>query len=218
MTLVADNDAILKLCAYGLWDEACAVVGAAPEGVRTLVQAPFVLRRYRGQSRKVAQYGADGIDRALDAVARASPADLPDDRTDLDALLDAARRLDPVKPPIDPGEAALFVSAAHLGADGYLTTGDKRAVVALAEAAGADAVRDRLEGRVWCVEHLLYLLVEAHGVEPVQQRVRAVPACDKAVRNAFGVSHPAPREGVLDGLRSEVQDLRRRSGGLLVEL
>ena len=215
MILVADNDALLKLNAYALWDDACAVLGVSAADVRTLVEAPYVLRRYRGQAKKQSQYGADGIDRALVAVERAAPVDLPEDLSERDALLDGARRLNPVKPPIDPGEALLFAAAASR-AEFYLTTGDKRALLALHGLPEASPICEGLAGRVLCVEHILLKLVEARGLDHVRPLVRAVPACDAAIRMAFGSSVPASEGSVLEGLRSYVANLRQETGTLLV--
>lgn len=214
MILVADNDALLKLNAYALWDDTCALLGVRQPDVRTLAAARFVVRRFRDRADMRLKYTAGGIDRALAAIEHAAIVDPPSDMTDHDALLMGARRLNPTKPPVDPGEALLFAAAAPR-ADYLLTTSDKRALRALHALPEAKTVCDQLAGRILCVEHLLLELIEARGFAYVQPRVRSAPECDGVIRIAFGASAPAPEASVRDGLHSFIGDLRSETGALL---
>ena len=217
MILIADTDAIIKLCAYGLWDEAVACLGVAPSSVLTLVQARFMFARYARTPRKTDRYTEPGIQRAMAVAHAASAVAVPLDLGEQDALVAAGARLSPDKPPLDPGEVLLFLQGAALDEAFYLTTGDKSALAALASVPEAERVRKALRGRVLCLEQLLLRLTDDIGVGEVSARVRRVPACDTAITNVFGRSAAAPQDAVFDGLASEIDALRRDTAELLAQ-
>lgn len=213
MILVADNDAVLKLCAYGLWDEACAVLGVTE--VRTLATARFVFRSYAGKADLTSRYTPAGLARALAVAERATPVAVPAETAERDALIQAARRLQSETVSMDAGEALLFASASQYLTGVFLTTGDKRALRALAVIPEGRGICERLSGRVLCVEQLVSRLVEHVGLPAVQQCVMGVPTCDGTLTNVFGRSRPASAGSVAEGLESYVGALRAETGSLL---
>lgn len=214
MILVADNDALLKLCAYGLWDDACVLIGVRE--VRTLQTARFFLRGYAKRAPKQAKYTAAGLSRAVLVAEGASVVEPPADMSEHDALLAAARLLPPDGDTyLDAGETLLFVAAGQYLPDVLLTTGDKRALRALASLPEGQSVCDRLAGRVVCVEQVVQQLLPVLGLETVQTRILAAPACDGALTNVFGRSAPASAASVEEGLQSYLSDLRAATGLLM---
>ncbi len=111
---------------------------------------------------------------------------------------------------IDLGEAELFALLAEH--DGYyLTTGDNRALVALATREEVAELRQRVAGRLICLESVLKLLVDRNGAKATAQAFRAL-----RTHRANGVllSDPQARSDDVcrQGIDSYLDDLIRRTG------
>ena len=111
---------------------------------------------------------------------------------------------------IDLGEAELFaLLAEHDGH--YLTTGDSRALVALAVREEVAELRQRVAGRLICLESVLKLLVDRNGAKATAQAFRALKT-----HRTIGVllSDPQARSDdvCLKGIDSYLNDLVQRTG------
>ena len=210
MTLLTDNDIVLKLAAFDLLSETCAWLGIAPHEVQALATAKYRLR----DPRLADTYGKEGLDRAVAFVGQTSVIGTPSDTKELDALTGAkALGYD-----IDAGEAALFAATSLQPPDFLLTTGDKRCLVNIARFPDAPRVRQRLARRVLCLEQVLLALIGQHGFAFVQARVWDARACDGSVRLAFGYSQPTGEADARAGLESFVRDLDAQTNGLLAAI
>lgn len=118
---------------------------------------------------------------------------------------------------IDPGEGFLIL-ATRYETSFYLTTGDKRCLRALAAAPQLGAIRQRLDGRVICLEQLILKLIYTQGFDKVLTKVLPAREYDIALKSSFGSGEKATQESVLQTLNAYIEDLRKITGGLLTYL
>lgn len=74
---------------------------------------------------------------------------------------------------IDQGEAVILGSVAELPSS-MMVSGDRRSLRALCEAPELHDIRDRLAGRIVCLEALLHALVDSHGATAIGRAFRPV--------------------------------------------
>jgi len=192
VTVFLDNDALLKLVAWDLLDDALALLGAARTDVQIHSDAGYVTR----SKRKKPEYGGKPTFDRLDKV-------LPSLRVLRDAP-DGFAALVNVEN-VDVGEAILIGHAASTDA-AYLTTGDKRCVRALADPRLA-TFRLRLAGRIVCVEAAIEALILSGDFAGVRRRILPARSCDTAIMAAFGSGMKAERASVLEALRAYLAEL-----------
>jgi hypothetical protein len=198
--ILLDNDALLKLAAYDLLEEALRSLQVAHDDVAVLSTAKYAL--LPAKNRLLRCKDEDTADR-LEAFLGACSV-IPQDEI-APELLDELTGIQS----LDTGEAVLFAFAAT-NPNARVVTGDKRAIGALATA----RVASDLQGRVMVVESLFEVMT-AREVEPVQTKVRNKPAIDKSLANIFGRTAAASVESVREGLASYVSYIARETGGLL---
>ena len=204
MTLFIDNDALLKLASYDLFDTALGIFGIRPADAHVLATAKYVLLPAKDRLRRCkTEQCASRLESFLSRAIKLGADDAV--TATLDALVE--------RPGVDAGEAIMLAAAASKP-DSFVITGDKRALEALQVGQGLDDVREALAGRVLSLE-LLFSFMIVSDFAQVQARVRGKPGVDKALTNAFGVSTPASLESVSDALDSYVAHLRRQTGTLL---
>ncbi|RYC31258.1 hypothetical protein D3273_14160 [Lichenibacterium minor] len=203
---LVDNDVVLKLCCYGYHESLGEAVGHAAVGMLSI--ARHVLRDAMRRSRSIAH--RDKVVEALEG-AFASSIMLVVDEAELALATEFAERAARVGVDLDTGEAQLLAILLSRAAP-LLVTGDKRAVMAIAELGLTGA-----HGRVACLEQVLAALVDLHGTQAVRAAVCAEPAVDRAATTCFACSaDTVSEEDVRAGLESYVGDLRRRGGPVLV--
>lgn len=83
------------------------------------------------------------------------------------------------------------------------STGDKRALVALAQLDGIDAIWTSLS----CFEQLMVRLVATHDFDAISVKVRARPDADMAMSLVFGRTVAAAPASVAEGLQSYLSSL-----------
>lgn len=198
--ILLDNDALLKLAAYDLIDEALRALHVEHGEVAVLPTAKYALlpaknRLLRCKDEETANRLEAFLGSCSIIPQEEIASELLDELTDIQSL--------------DSGEAVLFAFAAtHSGAK--VVTGDKRAIGALASA----RVAEELQGRVMALESLFEVMASL-AFEPVQVKVRAKPAADKSLTNIFGRTHAASVDSVRDGLTSYIGHMVKQTGGLL---
>ena len=109
--------------------------------------------------------------------------------------------------------AATFHESASL-----LATGDKRCLQALLSIESLELIHKKLQGRVICLEQIIYKLIEAQGFDWVLEKVLPNLDCDKALKSAFGSGSNSQPGTVLGTLNSYIQDLQKTSSGILSNL
>jgi hypothetical protein len=199
--LYVDTDLFILLAAAGLLDRAARLLGFEMADVRRLDPLSHQLKRSGGLSRK---YDENSRRAALEACDRvAAITERPDD----DRLLDRLASIDD----IDDGEALMLALAAENGAS-YLASGDKRAMIALVTRVEVRDVRDRVAGRIVCLEALVKLLVNADGVTPIATAFAPVCPSNRTLSIFFAAGAATTPENCLPLIESYVRDLERQLG------
>lgn len=198
-----DNDVILKLVACNLFWEAVGVLGLTPDDLRVRASTKYYFRK------KPKIYPQAVREQAIAVVEQCQLIDDPPINEELQILQQIEG--------IDPGEGVLIV-ATQPEPSFYLMTGDKRCLEALATAPQLVEVRQRLEGRVVCLEQLILRLIETQEFSKILTLVLPAREYDKALRSVFGSGERATRDKVLLGLTGYIQDLRSKTEGLLVDI
>lgn len=198
--ILLDNDVLLKLATYDLIDEALNALKVQPEQVSVLPTAKYSLLPAKNRLKRCKdEQTAVRLEAFLktcsvisqDAIAP----ELVDELVGIQSL--------------DSGEAVLFAYAAT-HADTIVVTGDKRAISALM----SSDVTANIQGRVMTLESVFQVMT-ALEVELVQVKVRAKPTADKSLTNVFGKSQAASVDSIREGLKSYINDIVKKTGGLL---
>lgn len=202
--LLVDNDALLKLARFGLLDALVTMFGVNARDIRVLATAKYSL--LPAKNRLLRCKDEDSANRLEEFLTKSEPLSSVDTNIH---LLDALSAI----PSIDAGEALLLAA----GASNYETlviTGDKRALAALCADSSISKIANALAGRVVTLEVIFWQLVNKCFTH-TQSCVRSKPDVDKAIRNVFGVSTPAPIDSVRVALASYINHLQGVTGGLL---
>jgi len=123
-----------------------------------------------------------------------------------------AGRLDAVEPlaelqdvpDIDPGEAVLL-SAAIVDRRAVIITGDKRAIRAVAQL--APRLREKLAGRIMCLEQILLKALAIYGLEWLRDHVCISPRTERSALVIMGSRCDAPIESVQAALSSYIGEM-----------
>lgn len=202
--LFLDNDAVLKLVACHLFWETVAALGSNQENLRVLSDAKYVFKK----SRRVIKKYPEAIRLAAFSIVEGCQAIKPEFNPELPELEIEG---------IDPGER-LLISATRNEPAFYLITGDKRCLKALAAASQLAEIRQRLQGRVICLEQVILKLIEVQGFYEVLNKLLNGREYDKALASIFGSGERATEENVLLGLLAYIEDLQRETEGLLASI
>jgi hypothetical protein len=198
-----DNDILLKLSAVDLLDESIAALGFNPEDLRVLDTARHVFRRNRKVSTK---YSEVVRDRAIEFV-----------KTCQTIVPEATGEFIVLNRLLDVGEATL-VAATREVLPFVLMTGDKRCLQVLAAQVELAEVRERLQGRVICLEQVILRLIQRSGFDWVKARVVPMMACDTALQACFGSGELATETNVVEALEAYIVALRQDAPGLLADM
>lgn len=203
--VLLDNDVVLKLCCYGCHQLLDRLVDAPPAMLRV---ARYALRDRvrRGAGILDRERAKAALEGALAGVTPLDPC-----REEIDLAAELEEKATRASLDLDIGESQLLAILLRRNWP-LLLTGDKRAVVAIHELAVPGA-----NGRVACLEQAIATLIELVGAERLRAAVCAEPGADRAVTACMACSAEIVRdEDVRAGLSSYLQDLRRRSGSVLV--
>lgn len=196
-----DNNIILQLAACNLFEESLNVLSISWNDLRVLSTAVPVFR-----GKKISkQYSQETIQKAIHIAQRCQKVSIQ--------LCQEYELLLKING-LDPGEVSL-ITATAIEPSFLLTTGDKRCLEALAIDFRIRSTHQRLSGRVICLEQIFLKLTSSLGTDLVQQRVLSASGCEKAIRLSFGWSIPADEASILEGLNSYINDLQKKSQGLL---
>ena len=212
MKQYVDNDVLIKLASADLLSDFLVAFSIQPDDVYVLPSAEYYFKRSRVISQR---YDEATI---LRAVQFAKSATLINAGVSLiDTVDESEVALLSKIPDIDSGEAILF-AATHGQVDFLLTSGDKRALVALVEAKSCKRIVKRLSGKVLSFEQVIVQLIEKAGFERVAKAVVSAKYCsDKTLKLVFSPQQGNSEVLVLGGLKSYVEDLRMNVDPLLRE-
>lgn len=205
---LVDNDVIIKVAAYGLEEQfvqLTTVLGTAPS---ILGVGRFVIRDRLTQKRRLndSARAIAHFEILMRSLALLEPTDAELEQA---AAFEAAAVRANLE--FDTGESQLLAMLLARRAK-LLVTGDKRAIVAVTEVCG-----DAADGRIACFEQVVTTTIKAVGVAPVRGAVCGEPRADQATTNccACSSSNDPSMEDVIAGLKSYINDLRTKAGGVL---
>jgi|GEM_PF-963441 len=212
MVLLADNDIVLKLAAFGLLEETIKVLSG--EEVFVLDTARHRLRKPGRQTRKT--YSPAVIAAALEWTEAATPLTEAAESDVVDALVGAEYEDDDgAICRIDAGELILFSHAFHHPLS-HILTGDKKSLMALGHHRhlhpGAMEVHKALRRRVLCLEAAIYLQISALGFDRVCDQVAPARSCDKSMQVVFGAGTKTQEANAFESLNSYLAHLEQHTG------
>jgi len=197
--VLVDSDIFVLLAGARLLDRALALLGFSRDSSRRLPALPHMLARGRKfaqlmnpQTRKLALGACETVPEI---------ADRPGDEV-FQQLLDV--------PDIDAGEAVLYGLLAEQPAC-VLASADKRAMQAVGSQPELTGVRQRVAGRVICLETVLELLMRHDGVEATAHAFAVFPQY-KTFQVVFSSHNATDQARCLASLRSYLRDLKRQVG------
>ena len=198
-----DNDIILKLTTCDLFWEAMDLLGVQIADIRVLTSTRFVFRR--NQSIKE-QYSEEVRNKAIELVKKFSTVEA-DTYNPLFSLNIVG---------LDVGELTLIYRAIA-EPDFYLVTGDKRCLRALVKTPELTTTREKLNGRVICLEQLIYKLIIDTDFEVIRSKVVSARECDTSLKVAFGSGDRAEQPNVIWALEERIKELNQECPNLLID-
>ena len=206
LPLIVDNDAILKLSACSLLDEAVSLIGSTFQDAIVLDAARHAFRKQRDRQRPkdIEKYTIAGLERAVRFAESATRLQSPPDPHIQDVLTGI--------PNIDPEGDLGLVARAYDLKDAVLLTGDKRCIRAIAANESIRFIYDSLATRVVCLEEVVRALIIHLGFVRVRAAIVPVMQCDTMLRVVFGSGMQASETAVLQALASYVTELERDTG------
>lgn len=200
LRLLIDNDVLVKAAHWGLLDHLPALVEADWNAVAAPESLIYRARRADPKLFRNAAAAADLFGRL------AKTARLPPPNVEVVRQLQGAVG-------IDVGELAL-IGALYDYPETILLTGDKRALVALADPAFA-TIHERIRGRVMCLEQFLAYVLTRTGPEALAVAVGAHRELDAAARCIVGSTDTKNAASIQEGLKSYINDLNQKAAGVL---
>jgi hypothetical protein len=207
-----DNDILLKLIAFNLFESAIDSLNLTQDDLRVLRTAKHVFRRKRSQNKI---YSNEIWSKAIEITEQCQLIENPKSSDEAIATLLEEQQLDPFRDQLHPGETQLILATRNQP-DFLLLSGDKKCLTALPKI--PTHIYQRLCGRVICVEQLVLRMIEILGFEAVCDRIQPNAQYDKTIQICFGYSQNSPENQVREALQSYINDIHRLAPGLLADL
>ncbi|MBP9888373.1 MAG: hypothetical protein KBF93_18890 [Leptospiraceae bacterium] len=112
---------------------------------------------------------------------------------------------------IDPGEAMLF-AASVLYSESIILTGDKRSIESLANFED----KEKFKNRIMILEQIIQRYIALKGFDVIKNKVIPFKEFDTSIRAIFGSGDLSNLENVEIVLISYINDLRSKTGNLLM--
>lgn len=202
-----DNDIIRKLIAFGLFDEAIALLQITKADLQILPSAKFVLDKQRKKQKLHTPEVWTEVMALVESCATIS-------ETNYDSV--EAEQLEQFKDDIHEGEVTLIL-ATRGEIDFRLLSGDKKFIKALALIPDK-TIYNRLCGRVICLEQFVLKLIEVKGFRWVKERILPQRDCDTALKACFGSGEQAREANVRETLSSYIKEVTDAAPNLLMVL
>jgi hypothetical protein len=204
--LFFDTDILVLMAGANLIEDLVEALGAE-RAYRLAALDPMLQRALVGKGSLARQFSPGILQRAQAWAGDLTPIrDRPADDRLFESLLEVRD--------IDPGEALLFEAVAHLPA-GVVATADKRACEVLATAESLSEVRDRLHGKILCLEVALEILLERVGYARLAERLSVLRECSGTLRLLLREGAATPQRDFLSGLESYKREIEGLAGPLL---
>lgn len=198
--LLLDTDILILLLASNMLEPVALSLGHSVDDVRRL---PAAIHQVRKGSSFRNNYGEAVLQRVAPLIEKIQEAPAPDNLELLDALCDV----------VDEGEALLMALAVENKCT-LLASGDKRAINDLANSSAAESCVRELQGRIVCLEAVLWILVTQFDAQKTRVAFNSVNN-HKTLKIVLSEHAAAQNDRCLDGIRSYFNDIARTSRGLL---
>ena len=199
ITCFIDNDVILKLVTCDLFDEAIAAFEIDRSNIHVLETARFSFRTKKTKK----NYSEAVIEKAIATIK---------DFYTVEAQAD--NPLFDLKIPDMDDELKLIV-AASAEPSFYFATGDKRCLRALTGITELATMREKLSGRVICLEQIITKIIQVYGFEVVKQKIIPARSCDKVLQAAFGSGEKTEERNTLEALNAYINEIEQKCPSLL---
>lgn len=199
ITCFIDNDVILKLVTCDLFDEVIAAFDIDPANIHVLETARFSMRSNKTKE----NHSETVIENAIATIKGFHTVEAQADNPLFD-----------LKIPDMDDELKLIV-AASAETSFYFATGDKRCLRALTGITELATMREKLSGRVICLEQIIIKIIQVYGFEVVKQKIIPARSCDKALQSAFGSGEKTEERNALKTLNAYISDIKQKCPFLL---
>ena len=204
-----DNDIILKLSTYGLFEKTLNTFGAEINQVKILETFKYKFKREPQQKRK-RNPNKYNLEDALSVVETCDKISIHNINQEDFIQLQKIEG-------IDIGEAIIISYVSYLNKQNnlsYLLTGDKRCLKNL-NVPETNQITDYLQGKIWCLEQLILKDIEIYGFNCIQEKVYPFRDCDTNLKLIFGYSRESAEQEVREALATEIRQLSKETGNLL---
>ena len=199
--LLVDSDIFALLAAVELLDELALALGIPVESVRRLPALGKQLRPGKSIGRKYPE---------LQRQKALTKCDATEVYSDRPAAMSLHAKLVSVDD-IDEGEAVLLAALAEQQ-NWYLTSGDKRSLIALGQTTELSDVRDRVAGRILALECVLLLLVKRLGAAELGKRFQLIPGAHNTIDILFRFKNTFDDDESIRQITSYLNDLVQKMG------
>lgn len=201
-----DNDVIIKLSCFDLLDELIVSLESSYSFLYVLPTFQYVAKLHSKEKRLKIFKDDSSAEKAMHFFSNCMRAELNDLETFqlISAIPNAG---------IDPGEL-LLLACVYAEPNGYLMSGDKRAIRQFFELQSQGAI-PYIGKRFITLEVAILLILDTFGYSHVASKVCLRPDVDKALTICFGNKTPNPEEFVKSGLASYIHDLKKQVGDIV---
>ena len=197
--LLIDNDIFILLAGANLLEQAVGTIGFALEETCRLEALSYIVRKHK----KPSPLPPEIVERVIHACKTVP---VLSEAPDLELVQSLTNT-----PTVDAGEALLYALLAEH--PGYLlTSGDKRAMNAIAQIQALGLIRAAVAGRVICLETLLLKVLEQHDIADVARALAPVLPQNVTLRSIFTPNNIRKPALCLEGLSAYQQALIAQVG------
>jgi hypothetical protein len=204
-----DNDIILKLTTCRLFEKTLNTFGVEINQVKILETFQYKFKRQPQRKRSInpVKYNLEAALFIAESCGKISINNInQEDFIQLQKIEG-----------IDVGEAILLSYVSYLNQQNnlsYLLTGDKRCLKNL-NVPETNHITGYLQGKVWCLEQLIFKDIEIYGFKCIQEKIYPVRDCDTNLKLIFGYSRESAEQEVREALQTEIRQLQKETGNLL---
>jgi hypothetical protein len=212
MKAAIDNDILFKGACYGLLGELIATACSATEGVGTLGSARFVVAK-KIEKNKLLRNRTAALAVFFEFLDRSEALEPTQDEQNMAADLELVAQRLGIN--LDSGESQLCAMLVFRVLP-LLLTGDKRAITAMEQLIDADNRLIALNGKVRCLEQLVYDALAKGNHVALRTAVCGEPQVDKALAICFScTSQSVSLASIVEGLQSYIKALRMEATRVL---
>ena len=182
VTLLIDNDIVIKLAQMAVYEDALSAIDTLPTKVGSLGH----MLRYMGKAsiERRRSFMKDDAGTARLATILLGLTEIEPTVQEMETAAAIMRSALENELDLHEGEVGLFAVAIHRQAPD-VATGDKKAIRALPVASNSESSLNVLKGRLICFEQIVNRVCDRHGLDRVRKAVQTAPCADATISQAF---------------------------------